>query len=35
MSPSKEYLDWAVEMLGEYDAENEEHEYGYDEGIAP
>ena len=33
--PSKEYLDWVEEMKGEYDAENEEYEYGYDEGIAP
>ena len=33
--PSKKYLAWVLEMRGEYDAENEEYEYGYDEGIAP
>jgi hypothetical protein len=35
LAPSKEYLDWAVEMLGNYDDEEECHDYSYDEGIAP
>lgn len=33
--PTQEYLDWVVEMKGEYDEENDEYEYEYDEGIAP
>jgi len=33
--PSKEYLDWAKDMLGYYDPIEEEYEYTYDEGIAP
>jgi hypothetical protein len=33
--PSNEYLEWAKEMLGEYNEDDEEYEYGYDEGIAP
>lgn len=33
--PSSEYLSWVQEMLGDYDEENEEDEYGYDYGIAP
>jgi len=33
--PSQQYKDWVIEMLGEYDEENEEYEYSYDEGIAP
>ena len=33
--PSQEYLDWVIEMKGDYDEENEEYEYGYDEGCAP
>ena len=33
--PSKEYLAWVKEVKGEYDKENDEYEYGYDEGIAP
>lgn len=31
--PSRKYLKWVKEMRGEYD--EEEYEYGYDEGIAP
>lgn len=33
--PSQAYLDWVQSMLGDYDEENDEYEYGYDEGIAP
>lgn len=33
--PSQDYLDWVLELKGEYDEENDEYEYGYDEGIAP
>ena len=33
--PSQGYLDWVLEMKGAWDEENEEYEYGYDEGIAP
>ena len=33
--PTPEYHAWVKEMRGEYDEENEEYEYGYDEGIAP
>jgi len=33
--PSQAYLDWVLAMKGEYDEENDEYEYGYDEGIAP
>lgn len=34
LEPSKEYLDWVEEMLGEDYGEGE-REYDYDEGIAP
>ena len=33
--PSSEYLNWVKEYRGEWDEENECHEYEYDEGIAP
>lgn len=33
--PSQEYKDWVLEMMGEYDEEFGDYEYGYDEGIAP
>ncbi len=33
--PSEAYKAWVIEMKGEWDAENEEYEYNYDEGIAP
>ena len=33
--PSQEYLDWVEDMKGEYDEEEDEYEYGYDEGVAP
>jgi len=33
--PSPEYKAWVTEMLGKYDAENDEYEYAYEEGIAP
>ncbi len=33
--PTGEYFDWVKELRGEYDPENDEHEYGYDCGIAP
>jgi hypothetical protein len=33
--PSPEYAKTVQEYLGEYDEENDEYEYGYDEGIAP
>lgn len=32
---SDEYKEWVMDMLGEYDEESEEYEYGYDVGIAP
>jgi hypothetical protein len=34
-TPSDEYLKWVLDMRGWYNAENEEYEYDYDEGIAP
>lgn len=34
-TPSEKYLSWVKTRLGEYDEENEEHEYFYEEGIAP
>lgn len=33
--PSQEYKDWVTYMQGDWDEENEEFEYGYDEGVAP
>jgi hypothetical protein len=33
--PSKKYLDWVKGIRGKYDEENDEYEYGYDEGCAP
>ena len=33
--PSQAYLDWVLEMKGEYNEEDEEYTYEYDEGIAP
>jgi hypothetical protein len=33
--PTQAYLDWVNECRGEYDPDEEEYEYGYDEGIAP
>ena len=33
--PTQEYKDWAIAMKGDWDAEEEEFEYDYDEGIAP
>lgn len=33
--PTKEYREWVESLRGEYDEENEEYEYGYDEGIPP
>jgi len=32
---SDEYKHWVIDMLGAWDAENEEFEYSYDTGIAP
>lgn len=32
---SETYKQWVKDMLGAYDADNDEYEYGYDEGIAP
>lgn len=33
--PSQIYKDWVLEMLGDYDDENEEYEYSYEEGCPP
>ena len=33
--PSQAYLDWVIDMKGNWDEESEEFEYGYDEGCAP
>lgn len=33
--PSQTYLDWRQKQRGKWDAENEEWEYSYDEGVAP
>ena len=33
--PTEKYQQWVREMQGEYDEEEEEYEYGYDEGTPP
>lgn len=33
--PSVEYLQWVEIMKGEYNEEDDEYEYGYDEGVVP
>lgn len=33
--PSKSYVKWRKDMQGEYNSEEDEYEYGYEEGIAP
>jgi len=33
--PSPRYIDWVLEMRGEYDIPNQEYEYEYDIGTAP
>jgi hypothetical protein len=35
LAPSQEYLDWVVEMKGDYDEDYGDFEYDYNEGIAP
>jgi hypothetical protein len=32
---TKEYSDWVLEMMGDYDEDADEYEYSYDEGISP
>lgn len=34
-SVSSDYIKWVNHMMGEFDEETQEHEYGYDTGIAP
>lgn len=33
--PSQEYMNWVTSMKGEWDEDEQNFEYGYDEGIAP